>query len=50
MEASGYQAKKHGVYPEGARLLVKVYVGLHVCVCICGQSGMHVFKHMCERR
>lgn len=32
MEASRYQAKKPGLYPEGARLVVKILAGLHVCV------------------
>lgn len=37
MEASGYRAKKHGLYPESARLLVKVLVGLRVCACVSRQ-------------
>lgn len=40
MEASGYQAKKHGLYPKGARLLVKILVGMHVC--------MHVWAGVCS--
>lgn len=46
MEASGYQAKRHGLYPEGARLLVKTLVGMHVWAGRYACIQAHVLKEV----
>ena len=48
MEASRYQAKKPGLYPEGARLVVKI-LARPACVCACVSRQVCMCSSTCVK-